>query len=320
MKLIFKIGIVLLFIFLNVSFTFGQRTYPLEESAKNKRQGVYLNVKMVDSLDYLKIFLVNRSEKKYRYYGLHQYLEINTEAKNQDGEWLSIDPVGGLCLTGYGYSSLPSNNYTKIKKDKFSGDFKTEVRFSVSIKDSILFSEPTIVYSEPIEMNIPSGSFKAKYDWRLNKYEKRITETNDFRVKSKFAYRKALIGHKFDDIEFVKKELIRALSFDQKNGNARFSLSNLYMKYWNDNQNKITINDEAILICASINEMEKINLLEFPDKKRNVMKYIKMGKDYFSKKENWNPEEIQDCKIIDGKYKCFEKHFIKDYVELRFKQ
>jgi len=71
MKIQLKIVIILFFTFSYVASSLGQSAYPLKDSGKNKRKGIYLNVKMVDSLDYIKIFLVNRSDKAYQYFGFH---------------------------------------------------------------------------------------------------------------------------------------------------------------------------------------------------------------------------------------------------------
>ena len=140
MKKVIQLISIVLLLFLFKSNSFGQNIRSLKNPSSWKKQDIYLQLKNVDSTKQTIIYLINRSGKDYHYYGSNGKFEVFTEAKDSLDRWSKIDQKLIDCSYGLGYSLLPVNYFSLKKKDFLKGNFETEVRYSVHLKDSIIYT------------------------------------------------------------------------------------------------------------------------------------------------------------------------------------
>ncbi len=315
MKKLIQFSFILILLFLFKNNSFGQYTRALKNPSSWKKQDIYLQLKNVDSTKQTIIYLINRSEKDYHYYGSNGKFEVFTEAKDSLGKWSNIDQRYIDCAYGLGYSLLPINHFSLKKKDFLTGDFETEIRYSVRLKDSI-------IYSKPFLARIPFYSFLDYNHFNLERLKKNLGNKN-LTDQQKISYhfrRAAIYTRKIKDYEKAVSSCKEALQLFPKSEQLHFLLGQIYLLKMSQLKKVSTISKEEQFIILSEGFREFEIAHEFVNvKDDDIKKIIKKYRPHLPVKSNWNLNKELDCIEVDGKIKCFEKYFIHDYVEIVFR-
>lgn len=305
----------LFFILPNSSF--GQKVKKLKDLSSWKKHDIYLQLKHVDSTEQTLVYLINRSEKNQKFYGTNGRFHIYAEAKNQLGEWTNIDHRITACLTGIGYTTLPKDHFSWQRRDYPKGDFETEMRYTVTLKD-------TIIYSESFTANIPRYSLGTQKEYWVGEYDENLKDINlsqSERINNML--RKASVySQKFKDHDNAISTTKKCIELYPNSEKAHLLLGKFYLRKLNTCRKEISEEEFQITISACFEQLNIANeLVDFKNDEiqKEIKKYNKHFKKILPIKSKWNLKNQLDCIEVDGKIKCFEKCLANDYVEIKFK-
>lgn len=297
MKKLIQFTSIFLLLFLFKSNSFGQYIRPLKNPSSWKKQDIYLQLKNVDSTKQTIIYLINRSEKDCHYYGSNGKFEVFTEAKDSLGKWSKINKRLIDCSYGLGYSLLPVNYFSLKKKDFLKGNLETQVRYSVHLKDSIIYSKPFIA-------KIPAYSF-LDYDYfNIEKLKENLEIENlTDQQKIRYHFRIAVIyARRIKDYEKAISSCNVALQLFPKSEKLHFLLGQIYLLKLNylRKHTPITEIEKMIIFSLGFNEFEIANEIANA-KNKDIKKYLKKYRPHLPSKSKWNLTNELDCIEVDGK-------------------
>jgi tetratricopeptide (TPR) repeat protein len=314
-KLTYILSFLFLF-FILPNTLFGQRIKKLKALSSWEKNDIYLQLKHLDSIKQTVVYLINRSGKDQEFYGTNGRFHIYPEANNLFGEWINIDHRITDCLTGIKYTALPKDHFSWQRKDYPTGDFKTKIRYTVILKD-------TIIYSKPFIANIPSYSFGTQKEYLIGHYDtklKNINLSDSARIFNML--RKAsvytTVFKDFDNAIITTKQCIELYPNSVK---AHFLLGKFYLRKLNICREGITEEEFQVTISACFEQLtiaHKLADFKNDEIKTAIKKYSKHFKKVLPIESKWNLNNKLDCIEVDGKIKCFEKCLTKDYVGIKF--
>lgn len=313
----YKRFIFTLFLLLPI-LSFGQKIEKLKNLSTWKKQDIYIQTKRIDSAEQHLVYLINRSGKDQEFYGVKKgRFIIYTQAQDSSGNWTRIDHRLYDPHSYIKYYPLQKDHYAWRKIDYVTGDFKTKARYYIELKDST-------VYSKPFSAYVPSYSFGTFREYKEGYWDEKINR-KDINQSQKIYYMMQKAGSitsffkDFDEAILIVKQCIE---LDPNSEKAHFFLGKLYQRKISTCYKMYSEEALPIVISACLEQLNKANEVanfKNEDIKKEIKKFRKRFQKIIPRKSTFNKDQQFDCIEVDGKIKCFEPCFVKDYVEITFR-
>lgn len=308
---------IVLFLLLPL-LSFGQKIEKLKNLSTWKKRDIYIQTKRIDSAEQHLVYLINRSGKDQEFYGEKEgHFFIYTEALDSSGHWKNIDHRFYDCLTGIKYYPIPKDHYAWKRVNYPNDNFETKIRYYIRLKDST-------VYSKPFSAYVPSYSFGTFREYKEGYWDEKINQ-KDINQSQKIYYMMQKAGSitsffkDFDEAILIVKQCIE---LDPNSEKAHFFLGRLYQRKINTCRKMYSEEALPIVISACLEQLNKANEVanfKNEDIKKEIKKFRKRFQKIIPRKSTFNKDQQFDCIEVDGKIKCFEPCFVKDYVEMTFR-
>jgi hypothetical protein len=294
------------------------RVKNLKESTKFENDKISIIAEIIDSTENITIFLINRTKNTLKFFGgYNTEILFNKEIKDIDSLWKPFDSQSELnyeCGTGLKTINLTKDSFTyeSYNKSVYTGEYNTEIRFSLIIKDSL------IVYSNPI-------SIKANYDLLLkpsDRFEKYIfQELKD--NKSLNYIQKEKLFLKLISIYSREKNYKKAILLCEKllkkipnSISLKYELAVAIFSYISKHRNELDKIQTNILLSKAINELKTIPKTDNPIS-INSTKYIEQYSKLLLSKSEWN--ELKKKKSMTEKDIWYFKEFSNETIVILYK-
>ncbi|WP_196888295.1 hypothetical protein [Aureivirga sp. CE67] len=298
-----NISIFLLF-FLSFINLQGQNAFPSKNPGKFPKDSVSIRSKFTKNNNLI-IFLMNRTKDTISFISDHQYnISIGKEVLDENKQWVKFDqdPIRKpSCLSGIKILKIPTDYYTYqvYENEKYAGDFKTKMRFSLRVNDS------TIVYSKNLDISV-NKELILPPELRLNKIlEQKYAQEKS--IEKKYVLLKQMIQN-YNDFNLMEKSVLLCKNWKEdeflEKVNAHYHIT--LSKFLNANPG-LDKYHKTLILCKYLELFQNSFLKSNTEKLESYRKLLPT-------REEW--EEIKgDCKSK----KCYEDLIIKDFVEIQFK-
>ena len=195
--------------------------------------------------------------------------------------------------------------------DNFKGEFESHIRFSYTLTD-------TTIYSEPLKFKIDSAFVLEPHDRLLSRVDNYLMDENlNDDLRKKYTLRKAniyLAKHNYLEAINILRELINQ---NPQFHDALYVYATSIVRYLSKAKN-LTKSEEFCVISKAVYEWSKIP--HWHDKFDDACKYLKIYKEYLPTKSEWLNLNISNCKLFDGKYECYIGKYLDENVIIQFKE
>lgn len=208
---------------------------------------------------------------------------------------------------------VPPNSYIwkSYSFDKIVEAFRTKIQPSIKINDSI-------ISVDPIEVVIDRSEALSEHEMILEKINMLLSEKEIKPEKKKE----------------LLLEKIRGLIVLKGRRKEAFALISEMSKKYPESDEVIYLKGQTIFHCQGVKGLSKANkfvlinatITEFERLKGNLDSYdfskakknMKRYKKSLPTRTEWDSINDLECKEKDGRYYCFEKEILKDWVLIRF--
>ncbi len=287
-----------------------QNIIPLKENNQYKENDITVKFKLKNNCD-LVIFLINKTNDTISCFGGYDSkITFEKEVLDENREWKNFDidsKFSYWCGTGLKTLKIPNNYYTYevYKNKKYSGDYKTKMRFSYRISDS------TNIYSKSADVFI-NKDLMLSPELRAIKYLEKEYGKENSEIQRIKLFKSLISNYNFNQL-FKKSILICKQWKGYENINeVNFSYVKTISKFLQSNP-KISIYNRAILTSKLIEIIENISSdNEFSDE---IYKYREYHYKRLITNEEWNTLDVKCEKNL-----CFDNILTDDFVQIRFKK
>lgn len=285
----------------------------LETTDAAKGGQVYIDYNKPDSSNKIFVYLINKTPSSVDLQCLNQRIEFNIEAQMPDGDWGKLDMREGYCGTGYGNFILPAQAYTwqsfysTVLAD---GNYKTQVRFTYVLGDTLLKSEPL---SASIDINrfLPP---QLRIIQQIDTYLSGHPSTTEQEKKLLLVRAQLLIQfNQYDEVlDFSKKLIYLYPDFHEMEYIMGIALVGNISR-----TNNLSDAEKYGILSKAIAEWRKVPFDNV--KYKDARKFISIYNNYLPTKEEWNKVNSVDCKMIEGRCYYFITQYVNEWVEILFK-
>lgn len=287
-----------------------QNIIPVKENNQYKENDITVKFKLKNNCD-LVIFLINKTNDTISCFGgYNSKITFKKEVLDENKKWTNFDTDSKLaywCGTGLTSLKIPTNYYTyEIYKNKrYSGDYRTKMRFSFRISDSInIYTKSADVF---INKDLIISPELRAIKYLENEYGKEKLENEKIKL-----FKLLIRNYNYNGL-FKKSILIcKDWKGNENIDEVNFSYVKTISRFLQSNP-KINKYNRIILRSKLIELIEKINSNnEFTDE---IYKY----REYHNKRLITN----QEWNALDEKCEnnlCFDNILTNDFVQIRFKK
>lgn len=309
MKKIKKIFVFICFITALLDLQ-GQNIIPLKDNNQYKENDITIKFKLKNNCD-LVIFLINKTNDTISCFGGYDSeITFKKEVLNENNEWTNFDTTSKYaywCGTGLKSLKIPTNFYTYevYKEKRYSGDYKTKMRFSYKFNDSItLYSKKANVY---INRDLMLSPELRAIKYLESEYKKDNSKDEKIKIFT-------LLVRNYNNNELFEKSISICKNWKGNDNinEVKFSYVKTISKFLHSNR-ETSRHNKIVLSSKIIELIEKINL------NKELTSEINKYKEYFNKYLPTNKE----WKIINEKCEnnlCYDNILTKDFVQIRFQK
>ena len=288
---------------------------PIKKSNEIKDGKVYITHNGVDSTkETIDVFLINRSDSAVFVSGYYGRIEFGLEVMLNEGIWRQLKKhYYAVCATGYEEFQIPSKHYTweRINKWRYKGDLLRKVRFTYTVGDSK-------ISSNPVELHIDEKLLLDPYARLHESIDEVLSDTElPLEVRNRYLVKKSRIYLKNEEPNKAIAFLNEVLNSDSLNYLAKYYLGVAYNNSLTTDKEHYSKSEEIVLINEIINTFSEIPI--WHSVHSNATRAIKVYSSYLTTKGEWEEVNDLECKIINGEYRCYLGKHINRFVKMRFK-